>query len=287
METVSTNPTPTRPLPPLTDTNTGLIVTIGSTTYQVTADPNAQTLTLPRAECTSGGFTIVSLTASSSHGNLASGVYGGSGTFDAVVGETQSDAHAGVTGRNLTTGANGGVGVYGAGGEFAGKFDGHVQINGKTWIASDALVSGDVILVNPSASDIAEDFDVEDEQTNLEPGTVLVINPEGKLCASRLPYDTRVAGVVSGAGDFRPGVVLQRVSSPTPRSPIALLGKVFCKVDASFGGITGGDLLTTSETPGYAMKASDRSRALGAIIGKALASLNSGRGLIPIMVTVR
>jgi hypothetical protein len=148
-------------------------------------------------------------------------------------------------------------------------------------------VTGDVILINPSASDIAEDFDVDDEQINLEPGTVLVINADGRLCASRLPYDTRVAGVVSGAGNLKPGLVLQRVSSGMPRSPVALLGKAFCKVDTGFGSIVAGDLLTTSATPGHAMKVYDKSLALGAIIGKALASFDAGLGLIPIMVSLR
>jgi hypothetical protein len=60
----------------------------------------------------------------------AQGVYGTSSQFDAIVGQTSSDAHAGVTGRNMTTGANGGVGLYGTGGQYAGKFDGPVQVNG-------------------------------------------------------------------------------------------------------------------------------------------------------------
>jgi hypothetical protein len=159
--------------------------------------------------------------------------------------------------------------------------------NPAAYFEGDVLVTGDVCLVNSASGDIAEDFDVDDEQINLEPGTVLVINEQGRLCASSLAYDTRVAGVVSGAGELKPALVLQRVSSPTPRSPIALLGKVFCKVDATFGSIAAGDLLTTSSRRGYAMKACDRSLALGAIIGKALASLSTGAGTIPIMVSLR
>lgn len=151
----------------------------------------------------------------------------------------------------------------------------------------DVMVTGDFVLVNPSSGDIAEDFDVEGEQINLEPGTVLIINEEGKLCASTLPYDTRVAGVVSGGGELKPAVVLQRVSSSMPRSPIALLGKAFCKVDATSASIAAGDLLTTSARLGYAMKASDRSRAFGAVFAKALASLRDGFGMIPVLVSLR
>jgi hypothetical protein len=56
------------------------------------------------------------------------------------------------------------------------------------------------------------------------------------------------------------------------------------KVDASFGAIRAGDLLTTSTTPGYAMKVTDKVAAIGAIIGKALGNLDSGTGTIPVLV---
>jgi hypothetical protein len=218
-----------------------------------------------------------------SQSTTSSAVHGVSSGFDGVVGETSSPAHAGITGRN--TSASPGpysCGVYGVGGLYAGKFDGNLLVNGNV------LVSGDVILINtPTSGDIAEDFDIDDDEVNSEPGTVLIINAEGRLCASSLPYDTRVAGVVSGAGNLKPAVVLQRVTSAMPRSPIALLGKAFCKVDATFGSIAAGDLLTTSPTRGYAMKVSDKSQALGAVIGKALTCFKGGCGLIPIMVSLR
>jgi hypothetical protein len=59
------------------------------------------------------------------------------------------------------------------------------------------------------------------------------------------------------------------------------------KVDASFGPIKAGDLLTSSPNPGYAMKVTDRSAATGAIIGKAMADLNEGTGTIPVLVTLK
>ena len=65
-----------------------------------------------------------------------------------------------------------------------------------------------------------------------------------------------------------------------------MIGKVFCKVDADAAPVDIGDLLTTSNTPGHAMKATDRERAFGAVIGKALAPLVSGRGLIPVLVAL-
>jgi hypothetical protein len=56
------------------------------------------------------------------------------------------------------------------------------------------------------------------------------------------------------------------------------------KVDASFGAIHAGDLLTTSSNPGYAMKVTDRVAGIGATIGKALGNLETGTGTIPVMV---
>jgi hypothetical protein len=230
------------------------------------------------------------------------GVYGTSSKFDAVVGETYSDVHAGVAGRNWTAGGNGGVGVYGAGGMYAGRFDGDHLINGNGnvtgnhSIGGDSSVTGnhtingscfvikDVILVNSLGADCAEDFDVDDV---VEPGTVLVIGPEGTLTVCREAYDTRIAGVVSGAGELRPALVLHRFESERSRAPIALIGKVFCKADASAAPINPGDLLTTSATPGHAMKVLDRSNAVGAILGKALCPLEGGCGLIQILVSLR
>jgi hypothetical protein len=93
--------------------------------------------------------------------------------------------------------------------------------------------------------------------------------------------------VISGAGAYRPGMILDRREAGGPRVPVALMGKVFCKVDAGFAPISVGDLLTTSPTIGAAMKATDRTRTFGAVIGKALAPHADGLGLIPMLVTLR
>jgi hypothetical protein len=69
--------------------------------------------------------------------------------------------------------------------------------------------------------------------------------------------------------------------------PVALCGRVKCKVDADFAPIAAGDLLTTSSTPGHAQRADDPSVCPGAIIGKALTSLASGKGEVLVLVHVR
>jgi hypothetical protein len=142
--------------------------------------------------------------------------------------------------------------------------------------------SGQVIT---SGADCAEDFSV-DPSDQLEPGTVVVVDEDELLRASTRPYDRRVAGILSGGGGVGPGIILGRDEAGVPnRLPLALAGKAWCKVDASYGPIALGDLLTTSSTPGHAMNASDSSRAPGAIIGKALRPWSDGPGLLPVLVT--
>ena len=144
-------------------------------------------------------------------------------------------------------------------------------------------VPGDVLL---TGADCAENFDVEEAQS-LEPGMVMVIGDEEKVYQCTQAYDKRVAGVISGAGDYKPGMILGNNQSQNKRLPVALTGKVYCKVDAQYAPIAVGDLLTTSSSPGHAMKASDPLKAFGAILGKALRPLTQGEGLIPILVALQ
>jgi hypothetical protein len=142
--------------------------------------------------------------------------------------------------------------------------------------------AGDIMLMN---ADCAEEFDIA--VPDAQHGTVMVLTDDGGLAPSSQPYDTRVTGVVSGAGAFRPGLVLDRRTTDRPRVAVALMGKVYCWLDATREAIGIGDLLTTADVPGHAMKVTDPSRAIGALIGKALAPLAAGRQLIPILVTAR
>jgi hypothetical protein len=144
-------------------------------------------------------------------------------------------------------------------------------------------VTGDVKLLN---ADCAEEFDIA-AADRVDPGTVMVLTGGGALLPSQQAYDKRVAGIVSGAGDYKPALILDRQPDGGHRQPIALMGKVFCKVDAGYGPIEIGDLLTTSPTAGHAMKAADPTRAFGSVIGKALHPLEGGQGLIPVLVALQ
>jgi hypothetical protein len=153
----------------------------------------------------------------------------------------------------------------------------------KLTVNGDVSVTGDVIL---KGADCAEEFDIAGVE-EIEPGTVMVIDQDGILQQSQYAYDKRVAGIVSGAGGYRPGLILDKQQSQDNRIPIALVGKVYCRVDAQYAPIEVGDLLTTSSTSGHAMKADDPLKAFGSVIGKALSSLDQGCGLIPILVALQ
>jgi len=143
---------------------------------------------------------------------------------------------------------------------------------------------GDIRL---SGADCAEDFDTR-EIESVEPGSVMVATEGGRLQQSFKAYDKGVIGVVSGAGNYQPGIILgQQKKSPENRLPIALMGKVYCKVDADQAAIEVGDLLTTSPTQGHAMKVLDPIKAFGTVIGKALGALDAGKGMIPILVALQ
>jgi hypothetical protein len=195
-------------------------------------------------------------------------VVGDSIHFDGVVGTAHEPGHAGVAGHNP--------------GGTAGFFEGSVTVT------EDMTVNGNINVASGKdifLADCAEEFDAS-EHASIEPGTLVVFDEAGTLEPSRRPYDKRVAGVVSGAGNCRPAIVLDKQRSQGRRVPLALVGKVYCKVDAQYAPVQVGDLLTTSQTPGHAMKASDAIMGFGAVIGKALSSLESGQGTIPVLIAL-
>lgn len=140
--------------------------------------------------------------------------------------------------------------------------------------------SGDIRLMG---ADLAEEFT---SATAVEAGSVLIATGPDAVAVSETAHDRRVIGVASGAGDLKPALRLG-TRPGEERVPVAIVGRVYCKADASRGPIRAGDLLTTSDIPGHAMKAADPERAFGAVIGKALAPLASGRDMIPILVALQ
>lgn len=136
--------------------------------------------------------------------------------------------------------------------------------------------------------DLAEPFDVANEEDVL-PGMVLVIDSEhpGRLKRATRAYDSRVAGVVSGANGIRSGITLTPGIHQVGGREVALTGRVYVLADASNHPIEPGDLLTTSSTVGHAMAVDDPARAAGAILGKAMSRLEGGRGYVLALVSLQ
>jgi hypothetical protein len=203
------------------------------------------------------------------------GVWGASSSSAGVVGASESGE--GVRGTSTSsTGVAGesgrGVGVLGRSMTgLAGQFEGAVRVTG------DITCKGDIVL---EGADYAEAF--TPAHGDIAPGTVVSLDDDGRIGPCTREYDGRVAGVVSGAMGVRPGIVLDRHEGGVA---VAMIGKIWALADATQGPIRVGDLLTTSATPGHAQRVSDGTRALGAVIGKALTNLPSGRGLVRVLVS--
>lgn len=136
-------------------------------------------------------------------------------------------------------------------------------------------------------ADLAEPFEISAK--DIVKGSVLVIDDEqpGKLKLSTRAYDTRVAGIVSGANGVNPGISLHQEGVLDNGENVALSGRVYVQADASLGAIKPGDLLTTSSTPGHAMKVGNHTKSQGAILGKAMSALKEGKGMVLVLVTLQ
>jgi hypothetical protein len=168
--------------------------------------------------------------------------------------------------------------------QFRVRATGGIDLTGNVTIRS--TFSGTAVVELGEGLDYAEGFNVL-EKDKISPGMVLSIDPQntGKLRISDKPYDTKVAGITAGANGLGSGIQL---GGNQFDCNVALAGRVYCNVDATETGVEPGDLLTTSTTPGYAMKVTDYDLAQGAILGKAMQKLAKGRkGQILVLVTLQ
>lgn len=143
------------------------------------------------------------------------------------------------------------------------------------------------VLTIRGGADVAEPFQMSSKE--IPKGSVVVIDDEnaGQLKLSDRAYDQRVAGIVSGANGINPGLTLQQQNVLEGGQNVALSGRVYVLADASSSPIKPGDLLTTSDTPGYAMKVTDHAQAQGAILGKAMSALPEGKGMVLVLVSLQ
>lgn len=142
------------------------------------------------------------------------------------------------------------------------------------------------VLQITGGSDLAENFETADD---VKPGMIVAIDTanHGRLILARGAYNRRVAGVVSGANNLSAGMILPNLNPDEKGLPVALSGRVWVYADATKNPIKAGDLLTTSEREGYAMKVTKHKKANGAIIGKAMTELEKGTGLVLVLVTLQ
>ena len=153
-----------------------------------------------------------------------------------------------------------------------------LDVNGTTRTHSIIITGG---------ADLAEPFKMGGKE--MAKGSVVVIDKEhpGELALSSHEYDSCVAGIVSGANGINPGIALHQEGALDGDQNVALSGRVYVLADATHGAIEPGDMLTTSSTPGHAMKVTNHARAQGAIIGKAMTGLAKGRGMVLVLVTLQ
>lgn len=226
--------------------------------------------------CDNNGTTTISLDAESM------GADGGA----SVVLRTGTDPSIGTIHLDADDGGDGGgkIILQTAGGDPTIKLDADY---------GDGLgrMTTDVLEIKGGA-DLSEQFEVRSDLSDhdVAPGMLVCIDPEnpGKLVLSSKAYDPTVAGIISGAGGIQPGMLMGQTGSISDgQHAVALTGRVYCRADASFGSIKPGDFLTTSPVPGHAMLARDRNRSYGAVIGKAMTSLEQGAGLVLVLVNLQ
>jgi hypothetical protein len=245
--------------------------------YGQTSSPGSTAIFGSQLATTGDGGGVFGITASESGGagvtggatattGGAAGFYGYTTSVNGIVALLR--AHAGgdiVVGQLGPDGAA--VNVFRVDSTGKGFFDGGTQTGG---------------------ADFAESVAVANELAPHEPGDLLIVDPTGKrqLKLSAEPYSTLVAGIYS----TKPGVLAtpHKMNEPAANEiPLAVVGIVPCKVSAENGAIRPGDLLVSSSTPGRAMRGTDRSRMLGAVVGKAMEPLSEGNGVIQVLVTLQ
>jgi hypothetical protein len=191
-----------------------------------------------------------------------------------------ADGGIGVLGRAWsTTGWGSGIrgeslSPNGAGGLFENKAGGNIILGLNAGVTKFRVDGQGTVYADggfqPYGADFAESMQVAGSRDKYSPGDLLAIDATANqtLALAQKPYSTLVAGIYS----TKPGVLGSTHAAEDQRSaaevPLAVVGIVPCKVTAENGAIQVGDLLVSSSTPGHAMKGTDRTRMLGAVVGK-------------------
>jgi hypothetical protein len=127
---------------------------------------------------------------------------------------------------------------------------------------------------------------LEDGQDTVEPGDIMVMSLEGDntVVKSRKAYDRMVMGAISAEPAVLIGKNKEVKNDPDEYEAIALAGRIPVKVTDENGSIERGDSIVASSKAGYGMKCDDLDKCYGAVIGKAMESLDKGEGKIDVLV---
>lgn len=253
----------------------------------------------------SSSYVEINSGSSSSAGNSQVRLYNGSAYMGGIVtapfafpgvllvgnGEISFSVNSGYSSAAVISGSgNVGIGTTSPGAQL--EVNGNVKLtsgSGASMTYADGTVQSTAWNGTTLGGDYAESIDVLGDRAKYEPGDVIVIDDSvtGKFNKSAEAYSKLVAGVYS----TKPGLVGRRVTTDRPDKaaevPMAMMGIVPTKVSIENGPIARGDLLVSSSIPGYAMKGTDRDRLTGAVIGKALAPLKSGTGVIEVLLALQ
>ena len=262
-------------------TPTGFHTSYGTLTYSQTH--STTTPTIPQSD--SNGYIDISglkiygsnaITYNSS-GSTSYSYYTPSGLAWATASGVSTGTITIGTSSNITLGSGGGVDTSGgnlfvnnivAGSGFTTRTDQSAKFWGQF------SLQGSSTLIATYSADLAEYYEGDAEY---EVGTVVVFGGDKEITVTGTINDTRLAGVVSHT---EKAAFIMYDECPGLKNLVALAGRVPCKV---VGRVKKGDMLTTSATPGYAVKALNPT--LGAVIGKALEDKDYGEaGIIEVAV---
>lgn len=197
---------------------------------------------------------------------LASGNYQGGGEIN--IRDNAANSKITLRGHESSTDEGAEIKMYNAANEATIELDANWSGTGKSRIITNEIqING--------GSDLAEGFVVSGSAYTTTAGMIVSIDParEGMLNPSQEPYDKMAVGVVSGANGIDPGLIMGQAGSIVDGdTPVAIAGRVYVKSSDENGRIKPGDLLTSSSTPGCAMRVDNYMHAAGAIVGKALGS---------------
>ncbi|HEY2546639.1 MAG TPA: hypothetical protein VGI46_11280 [Candidatus Acidoferrum sp.] len=236
-----------------------------------------------------GGYGLIGDVTSNSGGGILGTTHATSGFTNAVRGDAlgTSGGSVAIFGEQFSPEAPAGLFINRAGGDV---LNGRVSQPDISVFRVDG--TGRVFAnggFQPSGADFAESMTVAGDRAKYSAGDLLVIDSTAnrRVALAQQPYSTLVAGIYS----TKPGLLGSTRGVDEPASPneipLAVVGIVPCKVTAENGAIQIGDLLVTSSAPGRAMKGTDRSKLVGAVVGKALEALAGGEGTIQVLVTLQ